>query len=85
MRAEPVSLSFEAIASVREVLRTVDDELLGFEVPRPADITQQSLDDIMGIHETLLAHGFEVSDVEKALQVRTDPRRLLGRGVARLT
>ncbi len=69
MRAEPVSLSFEAIASVREVLRTVDEELLAFEPPQPTHAAQQSPDDIVGIYETLLAHGFEVSDVEKALQV----------------
>ena len=70
MRAEPISLSFEAIASVREVLRTVDEELLAFETPQPTDAAQQSADDITAIYETLLAHGFDVSDVEKALQVQ---------------
>ncbi len=74
MRAEPVALSFEAIASVREVLRTVDEELLAFEAPHPTDASQQSRDDIVGIYETLLAHGFEVSDVEEALQVQPTHR-----------
>ena len=70
MRAEPVSLSFEAIASVREVLRTVDEELLAFEAPQLTDASQQSRDDIVGVYDTLLAHGFEVTDIEKALQVQ---------------
>ncbi len=68
-----VSFSSETIARVREVLQTVDEDLLSMEAPQPVDPYDQTPDGILRTYETLLAHGFEVDDIENALQVRCDP------------
>ena len=76
MRDFSVSLSTDAIANVRKVLQTVDQELFDFEGPHPTDASQQTPDDILSIYETLLAHGFDADVIEKALQVSVDSLRL---------
>ena len=64
-----VSFSSETIARVREVLQTVDEDLLSMEAPQPVDPFEQTPDGILRTYETLLAYGFEIGDVETALQV----------------
>ena len=77
-----VSFSSESIARVRDVLQTVDEDLLAMEAPQPVDPLEQTPDGILRTYETLLAHGFEVGDIEAGLQVPPAPAQRLSVAVA---
>ena len=72
-----VSFSSESIARVRDVLQTVGEDLLAMEAPQPVDPLEQTPDGILRTYETLLAHGFEVGDIEAGLQVPSAPAQCL--------